>query len=118
MKGKILTAVAALATIPAFIFGNLSANQSDTVNTIVSEQAAKTKYVQVLEGNKMPDDSTQKLTSKLPDNVSVNTHSGPEGEGYSIVTKTATQIISIGVGAYAQENTWVKNIDTKTATSS
>lgn len=104
---KTQAATLTLATIPVFLAGNLLAPR-EYVTDIVSEQASKGEYVQILEGNKLPDDAKGALSTRLPDNVSINTHSGPEGDGYSIVTKEKDQTISIGIGAYAEEYTWVK----------
>ena len=78
---------------------------------IVAEQALKQEYVQILEGNKLPDDAKYSLSTQLPENVSIEVYKGPKGEGYAIITKEPNQIISVGIGAYAEENTWIKPIE-------
>ena len=107
---------ATIASIPSFFVGQLSAPEQLKVQDIVAEQAQKADYVQVLEGNKIPEGDKSKLTTVLPENVSINVHSGAEGEGYSIVTRETDRIVSIGIGAYSESNTWVKDIS-KTSSS-
>lgn len=101
-------AIGAITTISAFLVGS-SLPPQDYTTDIVTEQASKEEYVQVLEGNRLPTDAKDSLSKRLPDNVSINTFDGPEGQGYSIVTREVDRTISIGVGAYAEQNTWVED---------
>jgi len=87
----------------------LSASDRARIEELMAEQQSKGRYVQVVNG--VPVDGT--LTTKIPRNVSVDTQSGPAGEGYKIIVTYPGKTVSIGVGAYAEENTFV----IKTATS-
>lgn len=116
-RAGVLIAATALVAGPVIYLGQSQGQGPDYVSWIIEEQASKTEYVQVLEGNRLPSDAKGGLSTRLPDNVSINTHTGPEGSGYSIVTREANKTTSVGLGAYAEEHTWVVERPAPVATS-
>lgn len=85
------------------------------LNSVVSEFGSKQKFVQVKNGVVV--NAGEKITTKLPSNMSIDVVDGPEGKGYSVKTVYHDKIISVGYGAYANDNTWVQVIEQPTASS-
>lgn len=118
MNPKLTTSLVTLtAAISGFTAGTITSVENDKIIDIVTEQAAKEKYVQVLEGGRTPEGEPS-LQTKLPSNMSIDTIDGPEGKGYRILTKYPDKEVSIGIGAYAEGNTYVKEIAPLIASSS
>lgn len=117
MNPKITTAIIAATTaVSGFTAGTITSIDNDKIIDVVTEQATKDKYVQVLEGGIVPEGGTP-LTTKMPANMSIDTFDGPAGKGYRILTKYPDKEVSIGIGAYAEDNTYVKEIPILVATS-
>jgi hypothetical protein len=90
----------------------------------IDEASLKTKYgnyVQVTKDGRVLDGDTHvsepDFISKLPPNTEVTVYGGPQGEGYEVITKTATQIIHTGYGGEAKDRTYTIDIPTPIASS-
>lgn len=117
MNPKLTTSLLAVTTaISGFTAGAITSVDNDKIVDIVTEQAAKEKYVQVIEGGIVPEGEAG-FTTKVPNNMVIDTFDGPKGKGYRIVTKYPDKEVSIGIGAYAEENTYVKEIQALVASS-
>lgn len=108
--------ITSLATIPAFMLGSLTATDTDKLSTIIEEQTKQEEYVQVIDGQQVGFYKDGGLKVDLPPNIDINVHGGPEGDGYSVVTTYNDRIVSVGIGAYSSENTWVEYLNVATST--
>lgn len=120
----ILLILTAVLTTTGYFYGASQKNtlvgggvSQNIINRIAILQedykATNGKYLQILEGNRLPHYETGRILDKfgerLPENVSINVYTTPEGQkGYWLEYKDIDGHYSVGFGPHAAEHTWTK----------
>lgn len=118
MKPAVVASTIALATLGTLGVLNERGEEAPAEQPIEQKKDEEVlkekhgKYLQVTKDGRVLDGEREvredAYTAKLAPNTVVNTYSGPQGDGYQVVTEYEDRIEAVGFGPQAQDFTYTK----------